>query len=72
MAATDAVGVGIVTRMGQAVIDAQLDAAADDLGLRPTDQRAWMLYCSRPSTLAFVARLAIAVNAAMYCGRQSG
>ncbi len=39
MAATGAAGIGIVAGVGQAVIDAQLDAAADDLGFGPADQR---------------------------------
>ena len=52
-------GVGIVAGVGQAVIDAQLHAAADDLGLGPVrSSGAWMANRSRPSTPALVARLA--------------
>ena len=40
-AAGGARGVGVIATMGEAVIDAQLPAAADDLGLGPLDQAAY-------------------------------
>ena len=71
MTAGDSFGRRVVTTVGQSIVDAQLIAELDDLGLGQLDQRSMDLK-PRPSTPALVARFASCSNAVMNSGRQSG